>query len=71
LAKPRDSNDYKLWVARKQHLWRKIESLECAWAKVFDKHMCFINKLQKDCAVTFIFEVKCNVALVAVDEFPP
>jgi hypothetical protein len=33
--------------------------------------MCFINKLQKDCAITFIFEVKCNVALVAVDEFPP
>jgi hypothetical protein len=71
LTKPGDSNDYKLWVARKQHVWRKIESLECAWAKVFDKHMCFINKLQKDRTATFIFKVKCNVALVSVDKFPP
>jgi hypothetical protein len=33
--------------------------------------MCFINKLQKDRTVAFILEVECNVALVAVNEFPP
>jgi hypothetical protein len=33
--------------------------------------MCFINKLQKDRAITFVFEIECNVSLVAVDKFPP
>jgi hypothetical protein len=33
--------------------------------------MCFIHELQKDRTVTFIFEVKCNVAFVSIDEFPP
>jgi hypothetical protein len=33
--------------------------------------MCFINKLQKDRTVTFIFEVECDIALIAIDEFPP
>jgi hypothetical protein len=33
--------------------------------------MCFVDELQKDCTITFLFKVECDVALVAVDEFPP
>jgi hypothetical protein len=33
--------------------------------------MCFIDKTQKDRTVTFIFEIECDVALIAIDEFPP
>jgi hypothetical protein len=33
--------------------------------------MCFIDKTQKDRTITFIFEIECNIALIAIDEFPP
>jgi hypothetical protein len=33
--------------------------------------MCFVDKLQKDCTITFVLKVECDVALVAIDEFPP
>jgi hypothetical protein len=33
--------------------------------------MCFIDKAQEDLAIILGFEIKCDVALVAIDEFPP
>jgi hypothetical protein len=33
--------------------------------------MCFIDKAQENLAVILGFEIKCDVALVAIDELPP
>ena len=33
--------------------------------------MCVIKQFAQQCEVFFIFEVECDVALVAIDKFPP
>jgi hypothetical protein len=33
--------------------------------------MCFIDKTQENLAIILGFEIKCDVAFVAIDEFPP
>lgn len=71
MAKARDSNDDQFGVALQQLIWREAKPFECAWSKILYENLRVIKQFAQQREVFFIFEVERDVALVAIDKFPP
>jgi hypothetical protein len=71
LAKARDPNDDQFGIALQQLIWREAKSFEYAWPKILYENMRVVKKFEQQCEIFFVFEVESDVALVAIDKFPP
>ena len=71
MSETSDASDHEFRIACVQHFRRKAETLENAWAQVFYENISTVDKAQEDFSVFVCFEIKCDGALVAINESPP